>query len=188
MTEQAHTSPSGESGEDKHVNDVSHSVSPCSVPADNDCKPSLRVKQAAFNSSAGIYNPPATGKDCLHNTRWEADYGLFPLQTTAKIDPALCWCVTGSHQLQATFCMAATCCFWRGWGAVKAESAPCSLSGGGCSWHSLASSSWDAPLQWDHSESFILPSCWGLGSKPSYQPRASSCSRMELPSPGVPVA
>lgn len=38
------------------------------VPADNDYKPSSRVKQAAFNSSDGIYNPPATGRDCLRNT------------------------------------------------------------------------------------------------------------------------
>lgn len=70
MTEQAHTSPSGESTEDKRVSDVSHSVlSHCKkTPTYNDYKPSTRVKQAAFNSSGNIFNPPARGRDGVHNT------------------------------------------------------------------------------------------------------------------------
>lgn len=99
ITEQAHASPSGESGEDKHLSDVSHSLPHSEkVPADNDYKPSLRVKQAAFNSSGGIIihlQQGGTVYTIQHS--WEADYGLFPLQTTAKIDPALSWCFTGSH-------------------------------------------------------------------------------------------
>lgn len=93
MTEQAHTSPSGESTEDKRVSDVSHSVLPhCKkVPAYNDYKPSTRVKQAAFNSSANIFNPPVTGRDCVHNTALAGKQimGFFPAQSTAKIDPGL---------------------------------------------------------------------------------------------------
>jgi len=93
MTEQAHTSPSGESAEGKHVSDVSHSVLPYpkNVPTCNDYKRSTRAKQAAFNSSGNNFNPPATGRGCVHNTApcWEADYGVFPAQSTAKIDPGL---------------------------------------------------------------------------------------------------
>lgn len=70
MTEQAHTSPSGESAEDKQVRDVSQSVLPhCkTVPTYNDYKPSRRVKQATFNSSGNIFNLPATGRNCVQNT------------------------------------------------------------------------------------------------------------------------
>lgn len=38
------------------------------MPTYNDYKPRTRVKQAAFNSSGNIFNPPATGRDCVHNT------------------------------------------------------------------------------------------------------------------------
>lgn len=38
------------------------------MPTYNDYKPSMRVKQAAFNSSGNIFNPLATGRDCVHNT------------------------------------------------------------------------------------------------------------------------
>lgn len=69
MREQAHISPSGESGEDKHVSDVSHSVISHykKVLTYNDYKPSARERQAAFNSG-NIFNLPATGRDCVHNT------------------------------------------------------------------------------------------------------------------------
>lgn len=131
------------------------------MPADNDYKPSSRVKQAAFNSSGGIYNPPATGRDCLHNTALveKKIMGFFHYKLPQKLTQPCLDASQGVTNLNNFLCGCNLLFLKAGEGLRKLSQGPCSLSGGGCSWHSLASSSWDAPLQWDHSEGFILPSC-----------------------------
>lgn len=162
MTEQAYTSSSVESTEDKHVRDVSHSVllHCIKVTTHNDYKPSTRVKLAAFNSSGNFLiclqqEGTVYTIQCLMRSRLWAffQHKLLQKLTQAYLD-AHTECTSLDHFLCCCNLAVSEC--WLG---------PCSPSGGGCPRNSLTSFSWAAPLQQDHSDRFILPSCWGPGSK-----------------------
>lgn len=162
MTEQAHTSSSVESTEVKHVRDVSHSVAlHCiKVPTHNDYKPSTRVKQAAFNSCGNFLiclqqEGTVYTIQCLMGGRLRV---FFQHKLLQKLTQAYLDAHTGCTSLNRSLC----CC---NLAVSECRLGPRSPSGGGWSQHSLTSFSWAAPLQQDHSDSFIVPSCWGPGSK-----------------------
>lgn len=160
MTEQAHTSPSGESAEDKHVSDDSHSVLPHNkkVPTYNNYKPSTRVKQAAFNSSGNFFNLPATGRGCAHNTVrvGKQMVGFFLLKPLQKLTQA---CLDAHPE--CTSLSPFLCC--RNPLVSEGEARGCEGRALAGPWLLPGLFSWAAPLRQDHREGFILPSCWGQG-------------------------